>query len=219
MTTLDDVKKLQNQGATDEQIVQLLRERGVSYREIADAVAQSKIKAAVEQPEAEGNAGAENTMVQSMQANEQAPQPNQTYAPQPEYAAQPGTEYAYDYAQQGVGNVSADLISEIAEQIVAEKLTEIRVHLEKTLDLRTTMEARLEYLDERLKKIERSLDVLQTSVLRRVGDYITNVEDIKTELVETQKTFAKLAGHHRSSPGQHHTQHHPQHHQHHQHHK
>ncbi len=215
MTTLDDVKKLQNQGATDEQIVQLLRERGVSYREIADAVAQSKIKAAVEQPEGDGNVSAENTMVQSMQANDQTSQPNQTYAPQPEYTAQPGTEYAYDYAQQGVGNVSADLISEIAEQIVAEKLTEIRVHLEKTLDLRTTMEARLEYLDERLKKIERSLDVLQTSVLRRVGDYITNVEDIKTELVETQKTFAKLAGHHRSSPGQHHTQHHPQHHPHH----
>jgi DNA-binding transcriptional MerR regulator len=210
MTTLDDVKKLQNQGATEEQIVQLFREKGVSYREIADAVAQSKIKAAVEQPEGDGNARAENTMTQSMQANDQTTQPTQ-----PEYATQPGTEYAYDYAPQGVGNVSADLISEIAEQIVAEKLTEIRTHLEKTLDLRTTMEARLEYLDERLKKIERSLDVLQTSVLRRVGDYITNVEDIKTELVETQKTFAKLAGHHRSSPGQHPTQHHPQHNQHH----
>lgn len=217
MTTLEDVKSFQRQGMSDDQIVERMREQGISYREISDTIAQSKIKAAVEQQD-----NPDTQMTESLPTPEAPPSPQQPYYAQaPEYQQQqqqqeyqvpsPGSEYTYDYSQQTPqGQVSADLISEIAEQIVAEKMSDVRRHLEKTLDLKTTMEARIEYLDERLKKIERSIDTLQTSVLKKVGDYMTNVQDIKTELIETQKTFAKVAGHHRSSPT-HHTQSHQHH--------
>ena len=63
-----------------------------------------------------------------------------------------------------------------------------------TRDMKTMVEAKLETLDERLKRLERLIDTLQSSVLRKVGDYVTNVEDLKHEMIETQKTFAKVLG-------------------------
>jgi UDP-glucose 4-epimerase len=51
----------------------------------------------------------------------------------------------------------------------------------------------IEYIDERLSRIEKIIDRLQLSILQRVGEYVTNVEDIKKELVETQKSFKSLS--------------------------
>jgi hypothetical protein len=106
------------------------------------------------------------------------------------YQDQYSGEYQqYDYQQQGI---STDTIAEISEQILSEKMTEMRKHLEKTMDFKSTAEAKIDHIDERIKRIEKIIDTLQTSILRKVGDYVTNVEDIKKELVETQKSFTKL---------------------------
>lgn len=234
MTLLEEVRGMQQQAMSDEQIVQAMRERGASYRDIADALAQTKIKAAVEQPDADPQAYGEApapTSPEGMQASlmgpsqdfqdSQQPQelappsPNQPYAPAPsqDYPAYAPDSYGQTYQQYPQQNTSPDLITEIAEQVMAEKLGEIRKQLEKIADMRTSVESRIEFLDDRLKKIEKTIDVLQSSVLRKVGDYVTNIQDIKTELIETQKTFAKLAGrkqntpHH--NPNTHHT--HPHH--------
>ncbi|MCH7536200.1 MAG: hypothetical protein IH948_10755, partial [Bacteroidetes bacterium] len=97
----------------------------------------------------------------------------------------------YEYQQPGI---SADTITEISEQIASEKMSDIRKYIEKIMDFRTTTETKIELMEEKLKRIEKIMDTLQSSVLRKVGDYITNVDDIKKELIETQKTFSKIAG-------------------------
>jgi hypothetical protein len=56
MTLSEEVRSLQQQGLSDEQIIQSMRDRNVSYREIADALAQSRIKAAVEDSPQDPNA-------------------------------------------------------------------------------------------------------------------------------------------------------------------
>lgn len=211
MTVTEEVKRMHQQGVGEEQIIQVLRERGVDYREISDALAQSRIKAAVEQPDLdpstfypgghdpESQSNMEPSIMSSPSPEPEVPAPtpgSNNYAPESSgYRVQQPQEYttpAYTegYSQTYTG--TSDLTTEIAEQVVAEKLTEIRKHLEKIADMKTTVESRLEYLDERLKRIEKTIDVLQSSVLRKVGDYVTNVDDIKKELIETQKTFAKL---------------------------
>lgn len=239
MTLTEEVRNLQHQGLSDEQIIQSMRDRNVSYREIADALAQSRIKAAVEDsPQDQGGfsapspsgdyAGARSTegmqpSIMITQSNQRpelaAPAPSQAYpdasAPQ-EY----GAPYTDPYAQyaQPMGSsqgASPDMISEIADQIMTEKLGDIRKHLEKIIDMKTTFDSKVEYIDERLKKIEKVIDTLQTSVLRKVGDYVTNVADLKSELIETQKTFSKLLPS-RNKPAQnnqqpqHHNKQHPQ---------
>src|SRR3989344_607531 len=207
MTLLEEVRKMQQQGTSDEQVIQLLREKGTSYRDIADALAQTKIKAAVEEPntiptsqfQQDGMEGMEpSIMTQPEQPQENIPQPTDYYpqVPTPGYKesqSQEPAKYQQDQAYNAYAQpVSADMISEISEQIVVEKLSELRKHLEKVIDLKSTFESRIEYLDDRLKRLEKTIDTLQSSVLRKVGDYVTNIQDIKTELIETQKTFAKL---------------------------
>ncbi|MEK6836617.1 MAG: hypothetical protein AABX94_03040, partial [Nanoarchaeota archaeon] len=80
------------------------------------------------------------------------------------------------------------------EQIVSEKLTDVRKKMEKMSLFKTEFETKTEAMEERLKRIEKIIDTLQSSVLRKVGDYVTNVEDLKHEMIETQKTFAKVLG-------------------------
>lgn len=198
MAILNDIQQLQKEGNSDEQIISILQSKGISPREISEAIAQSKVKEAVV-----GN------IPETMAPTPAAPQP-EAYAPSPEYApseaqpqadvipaaAQPeayppqypqGAEAYPQYQQQP--QLSTDIISEVADQIISEKLSPIKTQLEKILDLKSTIESKMEYLDERLKRIEKIIDRLQLSVLQKVGDYLTNVEDIKKEIVETQKSF------------------------------
>jgi hypothetical protein len=249
MSTLDEVKQMQQQGVPEDQIVGTLQNKGIPYKDISEALAQSKIKAAVEQipqepvpplnqnlpplgqqptysqtpraspqpptpqeiaapspsdmvspqiqePEKQASPEMMQGMQQSMlQATSEEPQATQEYIPTPQTGYGEGSPldvYGYDaYEYQGAG-ISPDTITEISEQIFSEKITEIRKHMDKVMDFKTTIEAKTESMEDRLKRIEKIIDTLQSSILRKVGDYVTNISDIKKELIETQKTFSKL---------------------------
>jgi hypothetical protein len=131
--------------------------------------------------------------------NEQT-QGETNYLPQEEYSQQQYAQPEYpqqeaepqDYSPYYSGGISSDMISEISEQVVAEKLSAMRNALEEALEFRNLAESRITYLDERLKRMEKIIDRLQLSILQKVGDYLTNVEDIKKELAETQKSFKSM---------------------------
>ena len=107
------------------------------------------------------------------------------------YGAQ---EYGQAYAQyQPYQEVmSSDVITEISEQVVSEKLSNIQDKLEKAIDFKTAAESRISSLNERVARIEKIIDRLQLSILQKVGDYVNNVSDLKSELEETQKSFKAL---------------------------
>lgn len=241
MSTLEEVRGYQAQGMSEEQIIQNLRQKGVRYKDIVDALSQTKIRDAVEQPEdvpspssdqySSQTQGMEPSIMTSMSNQDpgmplpQAPVPGASYMNQPYVNQQyetpaPGQEYPQypPYEQQIQGypqqmpSISPDIITEIAEQVVASKFTEIRKPLEKLTEMKSTLDARVEYIDERLKRMEKIIDALQASVLRKVGDYITNVQDIKSEMVETQKTFAKLVPQIKESMNKTHPHEHKEHH-------
>ncbi|MGV8142448.1 MAG: hypothetical protein ACP5NS_02315 [Candidatus Pacearchaeota archaeon] len=218
MGILEDVASMQQAGTDEQTIISKLQEQGMSYRDISDALAQSKIKAAVDgqynntpyennqQSTFEGqNPGLQPSIMQAPQAS---PEGGQEYFPS--YDASAGQQQGqsggnYDYSQGGGGgydytssSVSSDTITEISEQIVSEKLSDVRRKMEKIISSKTELDAKTEAIEERLKRIEKIIDTLQTSVLRKVGDYVTNVEDIKKELIETQKTMGKVMGTHHS---------------------
>ena len=223
MGALEEVQRMQQSGMAESEIVAKLQEQGVSYRDISDAIAQSKIKAAVggqynsqqEQPQPNyetDETAVNNSFIDAANVVAQPPQgmqPSLLQAPAP--ASDPNQqEYfptyeqnaataqgAYDYSQgydYTSSALSSDTITEISEQIVSEKMADVRRKMEKIISMKTELEAKTEAMEERLKRIEKIIDALQASVLRKVGDYVTNVEDIKHELIETQKTFAKALG-------------------------
>jgi hypothetical protein len=95
----------------------------------------------------------------------------------------------YPEYQQYQEGMSSDVITEIAEQVVGEKMAQMRDSLERTLDFRTVAEAKIEGLNERLRRIEKIIDTLQLSILEKVGEYLGDVKNLKKELLETQKSF------------------------------
>lgn len=201
MGLLEEIQKMKQAGMQEAEIISKLQEQGNPYRTISEAISQSRIKQAVESPE-EPIAPSPSDIKQQEISPEQMqqsimPSPNQMeqeQQPQEYFQPQNPNDYQqqnYDYSQ---GQLSSDTIMEISEQIVSEKLSDVRKKLEKISMFKTELETKTESIEERLKRIEKIIDTLQASVLKKVGDYVTNVEDIKHELVETQKTFAKVIG-------------------------
>lgn len=188
MTVLDDVKKMQQQGKTDEEIIRALRDEGVSYKDISEALNQSEIKTAVEQP-SENDEQYPQALPPEGQQTYGDPQGYEVQQPYDNTQYQDQQQPQYDYSQQ---NASMDTISEVAEQIIDEKMEKFRTQIEKMRSADKTAETKIEVIEERLKRIEKIIDNLQISVLRKVGDYLTNVDDIKKELIETQKSFSKV---------------------------
>lgn len=211
MGLLEEVQRMRVSGMQDDQIVLKLQEQGNPYRAISEAMSQSKIKQAIEEPELplppmpsdmQPQEEYQSNNMQEMQPSMQTQQPEEQqqeyfsgYSPDSQVQNPP--QQNYEYSQ----GLSSDTIMEISEQIVSEKLSDVRKKLEKMSNFKTELETKTEAIEDRLKRIEKIIDTLQASVLRKVGDYVTNVEDIKTELIETQKTFAKVLGqkHHKGS--------------------
>tara|TARA_Y100000310_G_scaffold302882_1_gene340699 strand:+ start:2336 stop:2965 length:630 start_codon:yes stop_codon:yes gene_type:complete len=131
-----------------------------------------------------------------VEQGEQTPLPPQEQAGQPydpyQQQAQPQQQY-YEQYQPYQGSLSSDTITEIAEQVLSEKLASIKTQLEKNIDLKSTLQPKIESIDERLSRIESIIDQLQLSLLQKVGEYVTNVSDLKKELHETQKSFKALS--------------------------
>jgi hypothetical protein len=206
MGTLEEVKRMQSEGKSEADIVDELRARGASPDEISSAVIQARIKSAV------GGDSVIESEQMSMQPSVMGPEPIQeSSAPAPvsEYSPQqyPAQDYpSYPQEQQMApqegyyqGSVSPDTISEIAEQVIQEKIKEISNKVQQHSSFKSLAEAKLESLDERLKRIEKIIDKLQMSIIQKIGEYGTSIEDLKKEVVETQKTFKSVVDKHHSS--------------------
>ena len=140
------------------------------------------------------------------QGSDEEMQPSMVAQPM-ETAGQEQQGYqSYGYSDQGQGyqdqsyggqqyqsySPSTDTITEISEQVVSEKLSKLKNDIDRLLDLRSTIDTKLDFLDQRLKRLEATIDKLQLSVLQKVGEYVNNVQDLKTNLDETQKSFKSL---------------------------
>lgn len=200
MPLLETVKQMQQQGMQDTEIAQKMQEQGYNPKEIDDAINQGRIKAAVSEPYEQN--GQEAVMSNSpnleMQPSVMSPEPNQPPQPQPqeyiypvEQQQQYQPQYAGEYSPPQTG-ISPETISEIAEQIVTEKFSEIKKLIGNIADFKTVTEAKISNMDSRLKKIESTIEKLQSSIIGRVGEFGQAVEDIKGEMSMMQDSFSKV---------------------------
>lgn len=201
----EDISKIIGEGKSEQEASFMLQQRGYGIKEIEDSIAQLRIKMAVSS-DSQGSqeyAGGMQESVMNPQIQRVAVQDNIPPVQEQDTLEQYREQYAQGGTQQNTynpgydqniqyDNSNSDIVTEIAEQVVSEKLSSLKNSLESVYNLKNTLEAKMESLDERLKKIEKIIDRLQLSILQKVGDYLTNVEDIKKELVETQKTFKSM---------------------------
>jgi len=189
MDLLESVKQMQQQGIPDASIVQSLKEQGFSPKDIDDALSQSKIKSAIYEQTGQDSVinNSQADMQQSMmtqEVQEQAPMPMQyqTYE-------QPQQEYSYYQPQQS--GVSPETITDIAEQIVSEKISALKKNIGNISDFKSIADSKISNIDERLKKIEKTIENLQMSILNKVSGNLQSIEDIKSEMSMMQESFSK----------------------------
>jgi len=95
-----------------------------------------------------------------------------------------------EYQEGDVGGI--DTISEIAEQIVDERISLIKKDVSRFAKFREEVVLDVERLNERLTKIENNLNELQSAILGKIGEYGRNIQDISKEVHATQNSFAKV---------------------------
>jgi hypothetical protein len=201
---------MRQKNMSDQEIISELRKQNISPREINEALNHALIKNAVsdirggENMEApipgggqydNGSYGQQEAGYDQQQAPSQdyggGDDQNQVYTAQPQQAYYPQQQGYGDYpAQQAV---NTDTIVEVSEQVFNEKISEFSKRVDSMDEFKALTQARLEHLNERLKRIEAIIDRLQSSILEKVGSYGSNLESIKKEMSMMQDSFIKVA--------------------------
>lgn len=173
--------------------------------------AQQNIQQAPQQVQQQGNAQPRQPMTQEMQAPSQeqqmqAPQ----YGSQEQYNYPQGQEneqQQYDYGdyytqnpqayeQYGYypqqGGYDTDTITEIAEQVVAEKFEEFEGKTGDLVTFKNLTEEKLNDLSDRLKRMENSIEKLQQAIIGKIGEFGESTAAIHNDLDNLHGTMSKL---------------------------
>jgi len=153
--------------------------------------------------------------------NEYVPQPNEAFesnaaqqsnqfqsSPQQEYYSpqasyQENTQYTQQYDSneygggdyggyyQGTPETSTDMLIDISEQVFDEKMGAVMKKIDDLEEFKTLAQTKIEYLSERVKKLDALMDKLQIAILEKVGSYGKNLESVKKEMSIMQDSFRK----------------------------
>lgn len=217
MATLERVIQMIKEGLSESQVINILRQEGVSPKEINDALTQLKIKSTIGQNKEAFQEDYSN-MKPSIMLEKREPSKEQVAAPEenteevyqeappsPEYEPNAGEaqNYSEGYNQnygyypeyqppQQPSATDIETINDIAEQIVEEKNIELKKQVFELKKFKDDAKLDLEKINERLEKLENTFNELQTAILRKIGDYGDNLKNISDEMHMTQDSFSKV---------------------------
>ncbi len=203
MSTLDQVMEMRRQGYSDPQIIDTLREMGISPKEINDSLSQSKIKSELTQPpgynqktdfdQMQPSIGNDQQQDYTQQQGYYQPSTSQ-YVPSPDQNQnQMQDPNSYQYQEyQPQQSMDVETINDISEQIVEEKLSQVKKDLSSFNKFKDETMNQLEMFNRRIEKIENNFSDLQSAILRKVGDYGEDIRNVSNELRATQDSFSKI---------------------------
>jgi DNA-binding transcriptional MerR regulator len=243
---VDRINEMKSQGLPTGQIVQNLKQEGITPKEINEALGQSQVPNSQQnnpqnptQPNPMNQQAADPTaqMQQSQLSVSQQPtqeqppmyqsptqqptnqmqqqpigstqmqqstpiQPNENIMPQStEYQGQPLSPSYQDY-QQGYDeypeyapqqSMDVETINDLATQIIEDKIQDLRDNITGFTKFRKQIEDQTIEMEKRLTQIELTMSDLQMAIIKKVGEYGENINNISNELKATQDSFSKLA--------------------------
>jgi hypothetical protein len=221
-TPTDKVLQMRSQGVSNNQIIQILQRDGYDLTAIFNAMNQADIRGGVDSNTATASqampAQGGETMAQplpSLQYPGQE-QPAQEYGQQempqdygqampqqfpqemPPQQQMPAMEmpqqYPQQYPQQEYQGPSFDSqrIEELAEAIIDEKWNEIVRSINKIIDWKERVEARVNKIEQQLEDLNKSMDTLHKGVLGKITDYDQNLTNVGAEIKAMEKVFQKV---------------------------
>jgi hypothetical protein len=204
-TPVDIVLSMMHSGSSDPEIIRRLSEQGYSPVQITDALNQAKIKKEINVTE-----GLQPSIMQSQAPALQLPVPTPYGTPVPRPTAAvpqqqvqistpvsvtaeyPTYPYQYPTAEQESPKFETEAMEEIAEEIVNEKWAEIKNKISDVVEWKIYAEKRVASIDERIKRIEQSMDRLQAALLTKVQEYQRSVKDLGVEMASIEGAFGKV---------------------------
>ena len=175
---VEQVMSLNQQGYSNNQIVQALQNQGYNNSQIYDAINQANLAGpqSVEQPEV------------GMQDYGQAYQSYQ----QPQQSPQPAKEYESAGAAGSSDYLDDERIQEIAESIIDEKWEEFAGDIRKVIEWKGKSEDRLSKIEQQILDLRMSIDSLTKSIMSKISTYDQNIVDVGTEIKAMEKVFQKV---------------------------
>lgn len=182
MGIIDQIQQMKSQGILDDQIIENLKQQGVSPKEINDAINQAQIK----------NAVMGDQQMQNQDYSQQNPYAGQQYYQEGAYQQQ-YTNDPYPQQQAPVSNsIDANTVMEIAEKVFEEKIKKIEKQVSEFSEFKTLSQTKLDNLAERIKRMETVMDQLQIKILEKISSYGQNLEEIKGEMSMMEDSFQKM---------------------------
>lgn len=83
-------------------------------------------------------------------------------------------------------------IEELAEAIIDEKWNEIVRSINKIIDWKERMDTRITKMEQEFSDMQKNFDILQKSLLGKIGQYDENVSSVTTSLKAMEQVFQKL---------------------------
>jgi len=126
----------------------------------------------------------ENSMQSSEEQNPAAnEQLSQEYYP----------EYQQQYQEyQPPQSLDIETVNDIAEQLIEEKTEKLEKQISVFTQFREEIQFDVQRMNERLSKIESKFDELQMAIIRKIGDYGRDIQNISKEMYMTQESFSKI---------------------------
>jgi len=121
-------------------------------------------------------------------------QPTQEQYPAQAYGEQPYREYATEgeyYPEYQVGT-DIETVNEISGQIVEEKTKLLKKQITSFARFQEESQIEISNLNERVTKIEDSLNALQMAIIGKIGEYGKDIQNISKEMHATQDSFSKM---------------------------
>ncbi|HLC65692.1 MAG TPA: hypothetical protein VJI46_06235 [Candidatus Nanoarchaeia archaeon] len=157
------INSMHAQGMDDDTIIMNLQGQGYSIDEISDALGSYAPAPEMQMPS-------------PAQMNQPMPQFQYQYPPPPAEQSQP----------------AEDKIEEIAEAIIDEKWNSLVKDINKIVEWKDKVEARLTAIEQDIKDMKERFEALHTGILGKIGEYDTSIKDVGVEIKAMEKVFQKI---------------------------
>jgi hypothetical protein len=159
----DSVIAMQNQGLSNNQIIEYLQRQGYAPEQVFEAMNQANVKGGIENNFSQGNSFLPNQM-------SNPPMPSQ------------GMGYSNDNEH----------IERVAEAIIEEKWNELSKHISKIVEWKDKTEAKINKIEQEFVDMKKNFDSLHSSILGKVSEYDQNIVNIGVEIKAMEKVFQKI---------------------------
>lgn len=137
-----------------------------------------------------------------IQNQTQAYYPPEAYPPQQaeaayayqDQAAYPQEEYAAPEASYYSQVLDVETVRDIAKQEIEDALKKLREQLNSLEKMKTDLSYELQSMENRLVRVESIIQEIQSSIIRKMGEYGEAISGISQEVRATQQSFSKMLG-------------------------